>query len=141
MTEIKFKIVLNILLVIIHIVFVFAIVLLYFKSGFTLEEVTTLTAIIFPAMAVYISSIIKSIIDEDEQTNLSQKKIGFQKIVVILLFLSSYITLILGGIILKAYNIYSAQLSFEFLKIMIAIAETTFGVPFSQLFFSIYKKA
>jgi hypothetical protein len=139
MTSRKLKYSLGTFLIVSHFgLLIFAIVL-YFLNGFSIEEFTTVIAILAPVFAGYTTSILAFIIKDAQTMNDTSKKVNafyWSFSFAIPLVLVSIIGLTIG---LKAYNrVFN---NFEEFKRFFLLIESLFSAYVGMFVYSLFDKA
>ena len=138
MTEDVLRNRLAIFLVVAHFGIIMIVIILWILGGFLTEEMTTAVAIIAPFFAAYTTAILRHVIRTRNETAAPGRPVT--GIFAFLAFLtpSLFVAVVAGAVLLKAMNI--GITSFENFKIMLATAETVFGVYVGQLIFSLFEQ-
>lgn len=138
MTEGNIKKWLGVFLVSVHFLILLLVILFWLLGGFLTEEMTTTIAIIAPFFAAYTAAVIRYVISTKYQTASLERPVSGVFVVFAFGIPAMFAIVVAGSVALKAFNL--GITSFENFKIMLATAETVFGVYAAQMIFSLFDR-
>lgn len=136
MNEIALRNRLGIFLIIAHFGILLMIIVFWLLGGFLVEEMTTSVAIIAPFFAAYTTAILRYIIKEKHRIAARGRAVTPVFTFMAFMIPSLFIVVVSGAVVMKGFNV--GLRSFEDFKILLATAETIFGVYVGQLIFSLF---
>ncbi|MCP4370651.1 MAG: hypothetical protein GY797_21445 [Deltaproteobacteria bacterium] len=139
MNEYQFKNILGFFVIGLHLLLISSLVVLFLMGGYHFNEFTTILAIVLPITVIYVSAVVKHFVDIStcKQSAIRHLRMPYVVITMSLGFL--FFGILICLVFLKAFNI--GTITFEVLKVLIAITETGLGIYFSNLFFAYYERA
>ncbi|WP_147289960.1 hypothetical protein [Crenobacter cavernae] len=138
MTERQLKYALGVTIIISHVTLLLLCIALYFLAAFTMQELTTLLAIVVPVFSVYTTSVVSFVISDKHIASDKTNKVTNTYAVLSFAF-PLFTALLIGvSVIMKAYN--NGFDNFEDFKRFLITIETLFGAYMGALIYSLFGK-
>jgi hypothetical protein len=138
MTERQLKYSCGLLLVTSHLALIFFVIWLYFKNGFSIDEFTTVLAVITPMFAGYTTSILAVVIAERRLLKDKTPKVTVVYMALSFIFPVIFVGMLFVAVFLKARN--EVFPDFETFKRFLLILESIFAAYVGMFVYSMFEK-